>query len=110
MLALWLTIVATDAWGDNVTYSYKGVRYTYLSSDNYTSYFNTSVHTPEDYGWYPDDDGWYVNAEKDYITMAEADPDGRYSAPKMSSRRQHLRRADEDLTHPSPFRRAKMTK
>ena len=76
MLALWLTIAATDAWGDNVTYSYKGVKYTYLSSDNYTSFFNTSVHTPEDYGWYPDSKGWYVNAEKDYITMAEADPDG----------------------------------
>ena len=76
MLALWLTIAATDAWADNVTYSYKGVKYTYLSSDNYTSFFNASVHKPEDYGWYPDEDGWYVNAEKDYITMAEADPSG----------------------------------
>ena len=91
-LALWLTIAATGAWADEVqlrdgttvtarmlpkrapaedyTYTYKGVKYTYITENNYTRYFNTSVHKPSDYGWYTDAEGWYVNAEKAYITAA----------------------------------------
>ena len=52
------------------TYFYKGVKYTYITVNNYTRFFNMSVHTPKDYGWYPNEDGWYVNAEKAYITAA----------------------------------------
>jgi len=55
---------------DDYTYSYKGVKYTYITENNYTRFFNLNVHKPSDYGWYPDDDGWYVNAEKAYITAA----------------------------------------
>lgn len=57
------------------TYTYKGVKYTYITENNYTRYFNTAVHTPQDYGWYTDADGWYVNAEKAYITAACIDAD-----------------------------------
>ena len=96
-LALWLTIAATGAWADEVqlrdgttvtarmlpkrapaedyTYTYKGVKYTYITENNYTRYFNTSVHKPSDYGWYTDAEGWYVNAEKAYITAASIDAD-----------------------------------
>ena len=58
---------------EDYAYTYKGVKYTYITENNYTRFFNLSVHTPKDYGWYPDDDGWYVNAEKDYITAASID-------------------------------------
>jgi hypothetical protein len=58
---------------EDYTYTYKGVMYTYISENNYTKFFNTSVHTPQTYGWYLDDDGWYVNAEGDYITAASID-------------------------------------
>ena len=57
------------------TYTYKGVKYTYITENNYTRYFNTGVHKPSDYGWYTDADGWYVNAEKAYITAASIDAD-----------------------------------
>ena len=57
------------------TYTYKGVKYTYITENNYTRYFNPSVHKPSDYGWYTDADGWYVNAEKAYITAASIDAD-----------------------------------
>ena len=78
LIALWLTLTATGAAAptEDYTYTYKGVKYTYLTEHNYTQFFNTSVHTPQDYGWYTDADGWFVNAEKDNITMAEADPNG----------------------------------
>ena len=62
--------VPKRAPSSDYTYIYKGVKYTYITVNNYTHFFNTSVHTPKDYGWYPDDDGWYVNAEKAYITAA----------------------------------------
>lgn len=99
LFAFWLTMAATGAWADSIpeqvlmrdgrtvkamqvprrassedyTYTYKGVMYTYISENNYTKFFNTSVHTPQTYGWYLDDDGWYVNAEGDYITAASID-------------------------------------
>ena len=71
-LALWLTIAAGvgaaasrphRAPTDDYTYTYKGVKYTYITENNYTRYFNTNIHTPEDYGWYTDKEGWFVNAE-----------------------------------------------
>ena len=58
---------------DDYVYTYKGVKYTYITEHNYTRYFNTSVHKPSDYGWYTDAEGWYVNAEKAYITAASID-------------------------------------
>ncbi len=60
---------------DDYVYTYKGVKYTYITENNYTRYFNTSVHKPSDYGWYTDAEGWYVNAEKAYITAASIDAD-----------------------------------
>ena len=65
--------VPKRAPSSDYTYTYKGVKYTYITENNYTRFFNLSVHKPSDYGWYPDDDGWYVNAEKDYITAASID-------------------------------------
>ena len=62
--------VPRRASSEDYTYTYKGVKYTYISENNYTNYFNTSVHNPQTYGWYPDDDGWYINAEGAYITAA----------------------------------------
>ncbi len=62
--------VPKKAPSTDYTYFYKGVKYTYITVNNYTRFFNMSVHTPKDYGWYPNDDGWYVNAEKAYITAA----------------------------------------
>ena len=50
--------VPKRAPSSDYTYIYKGVKYTYITVNNYTHFFNTSVHTPKDYGWYPDDDGW----------------------------------------------------
>ena len=50
LLAFWLAIVAMSASADN-----------------------TSVHTPETYGWYKDDDGWFINAEGAYVTAASID-------------------------------------
>ena len=63
----------TRASDEDYTYTYKGVKYTYISENNYTNFFNTSVHTPETYGWYKDDDGWFINAEGAYITAASID-------------------------------------
>jgi hypothetical protein len=60
---------------DDYTYTYKGVKYTYITEHNYTRYFNTNIHKPEDYGWYTDKEGWFVNAEKAYITAASIDAD-----------------------------------
>ena len=60
---------------DDYVNKYKGVKYTYITENNYTRYFNTSVHKPSDYGWYTDKEGWYVNAEKAYITAASIDAD-----------------------------------
>ncbi len=60
---------------DDYVYTYKGVKYTYITEHNYTRYFNTNVHKPSDYGWYTDAEGWYVNAEKAYITAASIDAD-----------------------------------
>ena len=62
--------VPKKAPSTDYTYFYKGVKYTYITVNNYTRFFNMSVHTPKDYGWYPNEDGWYVNAEKAYITAA----------------------------------------
>ena len=62
--------VPKRAPSSDYTYTYKGVKYTYITENNYTRYFNTGVHKPSDYGWYTDADGWYVNAEKAYITAA----------------------------------------
>ena len=65
--------VPKRAPSEDYVYTYKGVKYTYITENNYTRFFNTNVHKPSDYGWYTDDDGWYVNAEKDYITAASID-------------------------------------
>ena len=65
--------VPRRASDEDYTYTYKGVKYTYISENNYTSFFNTSVHTPETYGWYKDNDGWFINAEGAYITAASID-------------------------------------
>ena len=65
--------VPKRAPSDDETYTYKGVKYTYITENNYTRFFNLNVHKPSDYGWYTDEDGWYVNAEKDYITAASID-------------------------------------
>ena len=65
--------VPRRASSEDYTYTYKGVKYTYISENNYTNFFNTSVHTPETYGWYKDDDGWFINAEGAYITAASID-------------------------------------
>ena len=81
-VALWLTIAAMgtgampkQAPSSDYTYTYKGVKYTYITENNYTRFFNLNVHTPQDYGWYTDKDGWYVNAEKAYVTAASIDAD-----------------------------------
>ena len=55
--------VPRRASDEDYTYTYKGLKYTYISENNYSNYFNTSVHTPETYGLYKDDDGWFINAE-----------------------------------------------
>ena len=60
---------------DDYVYTYKGVKYTYITENNYKRFFNTNVHQPSDYGWYVDAEGWYVNAEKAYITAASIDAD-----------------------------------
>ena len=60
---------------EDFVYTYKGVKYTYITENNYTRYFNTNIHTPEDYGWYTDKEGWFVNAENAYITAASIDAD-----------------------------------
>ena len=65
--------VPRRASSEDYTYTYKGVKYTYISENNYTKFFNTSAHTPETYGWYKDDDGWFINAEGAYITAASID-------------------------------------
>ena len=65
--------MATRASSEDYTYTYKGVKYTYISENNYTKFFNTDVHTPQTYGWYTDGDGWYINAEGAYITAASID-------------------------------------
>ena len=65
--------VPRRASDEDYTYTYKGVKYTYISENNYTNFFNTSVHTPQTYGWYPDDDGWFINAEGAYVTAASID-------------------------------------
>ena len=65
--------VPKQAPSSDYTYTYKGVKYTYITEHNYTRYFNASVHKPSDYGWYTDAEGWYVNAEKAYITAASID-------------------------------------
>ena len=67
--------LATRAPSTDETYTYKGVKYTYITENNYTRFFNLDIHKPSDYGWYPDKDGWYVNAEKAYITAASIDVD-----------------------------------
>ena len=87
---LFCSLTTTSAWAQDAvtprslpkrapssdyTYTYKGVKYTYITENNYTRYFNTGVHKPSDYGWYTDKDGWYVNAEKAYITAASIDAD-----------------------------------
>ena len=60
---------------DDYVYSYKGVKYTYITEYNYTRYFNTAVHQPSDYGWYTDAEGWLVSGENAYITAASIDAD-----------------------------------
>ena len=65
--------VPKRAPSEDYTYTYKGVKYTYITEYNYVHFFNANVHKPSDYGWYPDEDGWYVNAEKAYITAASID-------------------------------------
>ena len=67
--------VPKRAPSEDYVYTYKGVKYTYITEHNYTRYFNTNVHKPSDYGWYLDAEGWYVNAEKAYITAASIDAD-----------------------------------
>lgn len=67
--------VPKRAPSEDYVYTYKGVKYTYITENNYTRYFNTNVHKPSDYGWYTDAEGWYVNAEKAYITAASIDAD-----------------------------------
>ena len=94
LLALWLAIAATglahpvDSISDEVelrdgtvvkpqkaprrvpkddyVYTYKGVKYTYITEHNYTRYFNTSIHKPSDYGWYADKEGWFVNVNGNF--------------------------------------------
>lgn len=65
--------VITRASSDDYTYIYRGVKYTYISENNYTRFFDGNVHTPQTYGWYKDDDGWFINAEGAYITAASID-------------------------------------
>ena len=67
--------VPKQAPSSDYTYTYKGVKYTYITENNYTRFFNTSIHKPSDYGWYTDKEGWFVNAEKAYITAASIDAD-----------------------------------
>ena len=45
---------------EDYTYTYKGVKYTYITGNNYTRFFDTSVHQPWDntYQYRFDDDGW----------------------------------------------------
>ncbi len=68
-------MLAKKAPSSDETYTYKGVKYTYITEHNYTRFFNTNVHKPSDYGWYADKDGYYVNAEKAYIVTASIDAD-----------------------------------
>ncbi len=43
---------------EDYVYKYKGVKYTYITVNNYTRFFNTSVHKPGDYGWSLNNSGW----------------------------------------------------
>lgn len=70
---------------DDYVYTYKGVKYTYITENNYKRFFNTNVHQPSDYGWYVDAEGWYVNAEKAYITAASIDADNFPSNVRLIS-------------------------
>ena len=67
--------VPKRAPSEDYVYTYKGVKYTYITENNYTRFFNTNVHKPSDYGWYTDEEGWFVNAENAYITAASIDAD-----------------------------------
>ena len=66
---------ASQATQDDYVYRYKGVKYTYITKYNYTRYFNTSIHTPEDYGYTLNSYGWYVDGPDTYITAASIDAD-----------------------------------
>ena len=60
---------------DDYVYKYKGVKYTYITNNNYTRFFNTSVHKPSDYGWSLNNAGWYEDENGSYITAASIDAD-----------------------------------
>ncbi len=48
----------TRASDEDYTYTYKGVKYTYISANNWKAYFDQNMHTPTTYGWYENEDGW----------------------------------------------------
>ena len=82
LLTLWLALAAigvsaqtsiTRAPSEDYTYTYKGVKYTYISANNWKAYFDQNMHTPTTYGWYENEDGWYVDSYGNYLTAASID-------------------------------------
>ena len=63
----------TRASDEDYTYTYKGVKYTYISANNWKAYFDQNMHTPTTYGWYENEDGWYVDSYGNYLTAASID-------------------------------------
>ena len=63
----------TRASDEDYTYTYKGVKYTYISVNNWKAYFDQNMHTPTTYGWYENEDGWYVDSYGNYLTAASID-------------------------------------
>jgi hypothetical protein len=63
---------------EDYTYTYKGVKYTYITGNNYTRFFDLNAHAPWDntYAYRFDDDGWLRYTSDDgspYIVAATID-------------------------------------
>lgn len=65
--------VPRRASSEDYTYTYKGVKYTYISENNWNRYFDTNMHTPTSYGWWVTEDGWYVDPNGNYLVAASID-------------------------------------
>ena len=70
--------VPRRASSEDYTYTYKGVKYTYITGYNYTRFFDTSVHQPWDntYQYRFDDDSWLRYDSSDgapYVVAATID-------------------------------------
>ena len=65
--------VPRRASDEDYTYTYKGVKYTYISENNWNRYFDTNMHKPTSYGWWVTEDGWYVDPNGNYLVAASID-------------------------------------